>query len=242
MNSLTLTKNTWIEPDARLDGMSLIDHLFNRLDGTYPHKWRSNFPTEKAIANWRETWADAFVEERVTPQEIKDGLTACRRMYDWPPSLAEFIKACRPSIDPLVAYYEAVEGVQARERGEMGKWSSPAVYWAAIKVSAHDLKNMTYSNIRVRWEAAFKDALLNAHEPIPEPMKALPPPPKAQMTKDEAEKRIAELGATIQVNKPEAAKDSLRWAKRILQRLEDGDKTLQMIQIQYAKEAMGIKA
>lgn len=84
----------WFEVHPGL-GISMMDHLFNRLDGAYPHKWRSAFANQQAIDNFCESWAEAFEEEGITPDHIKNGLKACRSQFDWPPSCAEFIKACK---------------------------------------------------------------------------------------------------------------------------------------------------
>ena len=65
-SSTTSRLSAWLDPHPRLEGIALIDHLFNRLDGLYPHRWRSAFASEQAVVNWRETWADGFVEESVT--------------------------------------------------------------------------------------------------------------------------------------------------------------------------------
>jgi hypothetical protein len=59
--------NAWLSPQPALDNMTLIDLLFNRLDGLYPNRWRASFRNEHAIANWREAWADGFVSEGLTP-------------------------------------------------------------------------------------------------------------------------------------------------------------------------------
>lgn len=239
--TLSTSISVWIEPNKALDGMALIDHLFNRLDGAYPNRWRAAFPNDRAIQNWRETWSDAFNEEGITPSEIKSALSNCRKMYEWPPSLTEFIKACRPVIDPSVAYHEAVAGVQARERGELGKWSCPAVYWASVKIGAHDLKNMSFSAIKTRWEAAFRDALINGNsDPVPMPVKALPAP--EPLSREEASKRMQELSATDAVKTPTDKTDHKAWARKILQRIADKDKTITAVQAHYAKQALEIKA
>ena len=78
--------------------ISLIDHLFNRLDGAYPGKWRQNFRNQQAIDNWAESWVEAFEEEGITPQDVKVGLRECRKRFGWPPSVAEFMQACRPAL------------------------------------------------------------------------------------------------------------------------------------------------
>lgn len=212
-----------------------MDHLYNRLDGAYPHKWRSNFPTTDAIDNWSTSWAEAFEEERITPDHVKAGLKACRTKYDWPPSCAEFIKACKPMVDATVAYYEATAGIQARRKGEMGKWSHPAVYWAAMPLS-FDLGSQTYSQMKGRWEKAFADEMGKGDwEPIPAPMVALPAPGKADLSREKAAESLKVLGAS-EVLKPKT--DHLRWAKKILRREAESDKTLSAYQVREARVAM----
>lgn len=228
----------WFDVHPSL-GISMMDHLFNRLDGAYPHKWRSNFPNQQAIDNWCESWAEAFEEEGITPTDVKNGLKACRSKYDWPPSCAEFIKACKPSVDPLVAYYEAVAGVQAREKGEMGEWSHPAVFWASVKVSAFDLLNQAYSTIKQRWEKALQ-AELDKHEwePIPAPMLALPSLGKSQTSREQADKMVKQLNAEGVIKKTETRTNHRAWISKVLERKKAGDSTLPGISVTFAKEAM----
>lgn len=223
-------------------GISPMDHLFNRLDGAYPHKWRSAFQNQQAIENWKESWAESFEEEGLTFADIKQGIKNCRHKYDWPPSITEFVKACRPSVDPLVAYYEAVNGIQARDNGLMGEWSHASVYWAAVKIGAFDLKNHAYSAIKVRWEKALADEMEKGQWPeIPTPMLALPEPGKTLLSREEADRRIQELKADEIVKKASSKTDHKAWATKILERAAKGDKTLSMIQIRFAKEALAAK-
>ncbi|HEV2612521.1 MAG TPA: replication protein P [Noviherbaspirillum sp.] len=232
----------WFMPIQGLKGISMMDHLYNRLDGAYPHKWRSNFSTPEAIDNWKVSWAEAFEEEGITPQDIKAGLKACRTKYDWPPSCAEFIKACKPSVDPLVSYYEAVSGVTAREKGEMGEWSHPAVYWAAIKM-AFDLKSLTYSAIKDRWNKALADEMAKGEwAAIPAPMVALPAPGKTELSKEKAAQMLQEIGASEVLKTADTKTDHKLWAKRILERHRNGDKSLTMIQVNFAKESVASRA
>lgn len=244
---LTLTNlanpfSKWFEVVPAL-GISLMDHLFNRLDGAYPHKWRSNFPNQQAIDNWCESWAEAFEEEGITPQDVKAGLKTCRSRYDWPPSCAEFIKACKPSIDSVVAYYEAVNGMQAREKGEMGTWSHPAVFWAAVQISAFDLKNQSYSQLKTRWEAALKEQMAKgAWEAIEAPLLALPAPGKSKMSREHATKLVQELQASEIIKKSDDKIDHRAWARKILERAKKECHGLSSLQIRFAREALGMKA
>lgn len=228
----------WFVPIEKLGWKSLMDHLYNRLDGAYPHKWRSNFPSPEAIDNWKVSWAEAFEDEGITPADVKAGLKACRTRYDWPPSCAEFIKACRPSVDPLVAYYEAVNGMQAREQGKKGEWSHPAIFWAAVPMS-YDLKHVGYSQIKTRWEKALKDEMEKGEwAAVPEPLPALPAPGKSELSREHAEKMVSELKAGSATKAATDKTGHRLWAKRILAREKKGDKTLTALQVRFAHEAM----
>lgn len=194
--SSTAPPSVWLEPHSRLDGMALIDHLFNRLDGLYPHRWRSAFANEQAIANWRAAWADGFEVEGITLAEVKTGLDACRRQFAWPPSFAEFVTACRPVLDAEAAYYEAVTQMQRREAGE-DTWSAPAIFWAARKIGL-DLLARPYATLKGRWAVALveaMDSVRNGKLPaeIPARLVPLPAPGKTTVPREVAVQRIAEM-------------------------------------------------
>lgn len=193
LQSSTAPLNVWLDPHPKLDGVSLIDHFFNRLDGLYPHRWRSAFANEQAIINWRESWAEGLAEEGITLLEVKCGIDACRRDFAWPPSFAEFLSACRPSVDPESAYIEAVEQIRLRETGE-DKWSCPAVYWAATEIGSWDLRQSSWGGIKARWTAVLRDKLANRDLPdIPPPRVALPAPGQTAVPREVVAERIATL-------------------------------------------------
>lgn len=224
----------WFDPAPGL-GISLIDHLFNRLDGAYPHKWRSNFANQQAIDNWAESWVEAFEEEGITPHDVKVGLRECRRRFAWPPSCAEFVQACRPALDPLKAYYEAVAGVQARFAGEHGEWSHPAIYWAAIGM-ATELREQSFSQVKARWEVALQQQLAKAEwEAIPQPMLQIAAPGRSTTSSEKARQAVAQLVSQV-VNRP-ASTDPKAWARKIVARAAAGDK-LTATQVQFAQEAL----
>lgn len=174
--SSTSLPSAWLDPHPRLDGLALIDHLFNRIDGMYPHRWRSAFANDQAIANWRSAWAEGLADEGVTLEEVRRGLKACRRR-EWPPSFAEFFASCRPPIDPESALLEAIEQMAKRSFGN-DRWSHPAIYWAAVEIGEHDLRGRTVRDLLPAWRRAFGDELaLGEWPPIPERRLALPSPP-----------------------------------------------------------------
>lgn len=194
--SSTAPLSAWLDPHPKLDGVALIDHLFNKLDGLYPHRWRSAFANEHAISNWRQAWAEGFCEESLTLVEIKLGISACRRMFDWPPSFAEFAKACRPPLCYERAFLEAIDQMRKREHGE-DVWSSPAVFWAACKLGG-DLRAHPYQAIKGRWHAALDDAIDGVRTgklptEIPQRAVALPAPGQTFIPPEVARERLAEL-------------------------------------------------
>jgi hypothetical protein len=185
---------------------------------------------------WKSYWADQLAG--YSANELKRGMDALSSR-EWPPTLPEFKRLCRPPIDPQAAFYEAVEGVQARERGEMGSWSHPAIYWAAVKVGFFDLKNSGYGQLQKRWENALQ-AIFDAgtHEPIPAPALALPSPGKSVLSREDAARRLAELGASGVLHR---GANPRAWIDRVRARQRAGDATLPAAAIRAADAAENIE-
>ncbi|MGI4812128.1 MAG: replication protein P [Janthinobacterium lividum] len=213
ISSSTCSHNPWLSGHPKV-GIAWIDHLYNRLDGAYPNRWRAAFSGPTAIENWRETWSEAFVEEGLTPNMVGAGLKACRRMYDWPPSLTEFIKACQPPINVDAAIYEAIAQMRARQTGK-DMWSDPAIFWAAMKVGEWDMVSSSFAQLRPRFEAALKAVLAQGEVlPVPPRVEAIAAPGKSESTREFARERLAELGAS-EIIKP-AGVGNVRWAHLIV--------------------------
>lgn len=212
----TAERSGWAVPLAKLEGISLIDHLWNRLSGTYGGRWLKDFPDMQSIENWKEAWAEALDEDRVTPHEVAEGLRTCRRMFpDWPPAVGEFIRACRPGLIPENAFHDAVAGMNARRRGEVGQWSHPAVYWAAVRVGSHDLLNCGYSVMQARWERALSEELSRGEwAAVPTPAVALPAPGATYATPEQAAKALEAMGAGAILD--QSGRDPLRGWKRVI--------------------------
>ena len=208
-----------------------IDALFAKLHSFYGTRfldmWRGNdLQTVKAV------WTQEL--SKLSRDEVAKGANALVNQ-EYCPTLPQFISLCRTKIDSVVAYYEAINGVVAREKGELGEWSHPAIFWASVKIGSFDLKNQTYSNIKARWERALDEEFSKGQwQDIPQAQIALPAP-ATKATKDVADKYLAE---TQIIKKQESKTDHKLWAKVILQREKDGDKTLTHIQLSMAKDAM----
>ncbi len=114
----------------------LIDHLFNRLAMMYGKKWLDMFMTEESINGWKNVWAEMINTRGLTLEMIKRGLNNCIDMYDWPPTLPQFVKACETlSRDETVTPNEP-------------KLSLP-VNRAAMPKELKDLKNVLMENLSV---------------------------------------------------------------------------------------------
>ena len=218
--------STEVNPMLRSVVTSLFDEMLLAYGKKFTDQWGAADP-DRLADHW------ALKLSGYTPREIKRGIAALEGR-EWPPTLPEFKKLCRPAIDPLVAYYEAIAGIQERSKGEIGTWSHPAIFWASMPLS-FDLNSQTYSQIRGRWEKSLSDQLEKGEwEPVPKVVLALAPPSKPNLSKTEASKRLNELGADAIVK---SRKEDTTWYRKILEREKAGDKTLTMIQKRFAREA-----
>lgn len=206
-----------------------VERLFERMLLDYGKKFSDQWggaDTDTLIAHWSRELAG------YSGAELKLGMDALSSR-EWPPTLPEFKRLCRRPLDPTVAYQEAVAGVQGRQRGEYGKWSHPAIYWAAMPLSL-ELREQPHSQIRTRWEAALSKQLDQGRwDNIPHPMVALPAPGKARTSREKASQLLRELGSKINgsLNKS--------WARKLLEREAAGEALLP-IQSRFAREALNM--
>lgn len=87
----------WLQIHKGL-GISMMDHLYNKLDGMYTGFWAAQFKSEASIQNWRETWATHFEANGIEPKHIAGGLIECGKRHGGPPTSKTFIDACKAAI------------------------------------------------------------------------------------------------------------------------------------------------
>lgn len=217
-----------------------VEEIFKRLHGRFGNvflaKWacaQLNAAGEDiGVVNAKTVWGSEL--RGYTPDELKRGLSA---KFDYPPGCDEFQAACRPPENPQALWLEACEQMRIRLQGRgEDRWSSPRVYWAAVAVSAHDLAMYAWDQIKGRWTSALAEAKT---DPIPEYRAPLPAPGKTHLNRDEARARFAELRKRAGMQPPDnSGRGNKDWALRLLDREHRGE-TLQPIQRQMAREAMG---
>jgi len=178
-----------------------VDRLFARLGAMYGNKFSAMWEGQSLVAV-KDIWREDLAE--FTPDEISHGVASCKTR-DWPPTLPEFVKMCRPAIDYERAFLDATEQMQLRKSGK-DAWPVAALFWAANKLGG-DLERFAYRDISARWAKALDDsheAVRSGRMPsvIPPRMESLPAPGNTMIDREQATKRIAQLRAMLS-KKPE---------------------------------------
>ena len=233
--SLSTAIESWQWPLAAISQES-VEKLFARMHALYGIKFLEQW-TGIDIEAVQRQWGIAL--GKMTSEQIRRGIVLMETC-DLPPTLPQFIKLCKPVLDPQAAYFEAVAGITAREKGKMGEWSDPAIYWATTLIGAFDLRTQSYAQIRRRWKKALSDAKTHPNaKSIPAPDVHL----EVMNASASPHKCTPELTGLEQVAKAVKSggsqDDPKRWAKRIQERIAKGDKTVSEQQARAAREALG---
>lgn len=211
-----------------------VDRLFEvfqaRYGARFADQWRDLDPARLKLA-WAEDLAG------YTAEELRRGLDASKARA-WPPTLPEFMLLCRPLADARGEWVEACEQMPVRLRGNgEDRWSRPEVYWAAVSIGNHDLQTLPWEQVRARWERALATAKA---DPIPEYRRALPPPGRETVTREEAVRRI---GAVRDKIAREFSVDSIRtgkqWAVDMMHKEARGEHIAFVAQSAW-REALGL--
>lgn len=216
---------------------SWVEKLFEQMLHTYGKKFTDQWggaDADPLIAHWSRQLAG------FTGPELARGLKALEAR-DWPPTLPEFKKMCRPPIDPVVAYYEAEAGMLARAAGRPGEWSHPAIFWAAHQLG-QAIGDQPYGQLRPRWERALEDWLARTEwPPIPPVVAALPAPGRGQLNRQQARERLTNLRADGVLKSAPPPGRNYGWAQKVLEREAAGDRTVSLHALKSAKEVLGIR-
>lgn len=165
-----------------------VERLFARFEAMYGARFADAWKGCN-LSHVKSVWAEEL--GGFSREELAAGAARCR-LKDWPPTLPEFMKLCRPSIDFHAALIEAVEQMARRESGR-DHWSHPAIYWAAVKIGAYDLSRKALRDLEAEWRKYFSDQLALGQWPeIPERLPALPSPGETH-SRDVGEETIQEM-------------------------------------------------
>lgn len=194
----------------------------------------SGIPLSDVMRHWAKKL------KPLSRDELTIGWTSLETLA-WPPTLPEFIKLCRPVVDPVVAFHEALEQGGRRERGEQDEWSSPAVYWAWRKIGAYDFTHLAYVALKARWEAALAAEMAKADPaPIPAQMVALAAPGKTALSSDKAQQLLADFKTKGMGRSAMVGDDGRNWARKILERKARGE-SMAIALWETAEHALGMR-
>lgn len=211
--------------------------MFDKMTFDYGKKFTDQWGCAESnalIAYWAASLAG------FSGAELDRGIAAMESL-DWPPTLPQFKKLCRPPVDPMVAFHEAQAGMLARAAGRHGEWSHPAIYWAAMRLGP-DITGQLYSAVRPRWERVLSESLeLGEWSPVPAAAVALPAPGRTMLSAAVAKERLSDLQASGVLKRAPDPDRRLDWARRILADEEAGKRHVELYSLNLAKEALGLR-
>lgn len=219
---------TNVAPAASI-GALVVSELHLLYGARFKQQWQGLSPREL-----RESWDNQLGS--LSEREVRVGLVACLSR-EWPPTIPEFLRLCRPWTSPEVAYHDAVAGLAARRGGEMGMWAHPAIYWAAVAAGTHDLLQGTYGSMKARWERVFTEELAKSDWPeIPPVRTALPAPGQTRATAADIDPEVSKMVASVM----RPSRDPRAWANKILaEQARKGGRRYSLRVLQMARDALG---
>lgn len=209
--------------------------LFVYMESLYGARFQDMWGSVSDKGVMIKVWAQALIGLR--RDEVARGRDALAAR-EWPPTLPEFIKLCRPGLSPLVAYNEALEGMIKRDQGEDFRWSHPAIFWAASKL-AYDLRHQTWGAIEKNWSAVL------ATEYAKGQWATIPAVQRVQRLAYECAhneaSRALQQKAVATVKRPDDKVNHLAWAERAIAIAKaKGDKAVKPYTLKAAREVLGL--
>lgn len=159
--------------------MRWVEDLFSRLGAILGSQF-AHMLAGADVDRVKAEWAQALAG--FTADEVALGVSSVR-LRKFSPNLPEFLHLCRPSLEPEVAWGEAVDGLRSHERRRLFPWTHPAVFWAANEM-AFEVRNGNFHQHRVRWAAVLgRQWHAQRWDPIPDPrMRAIEAPHQTEQT------------------------------------------------------------
>lgn len=228
MEISTFSENAQNSPWLRLHpllGVTPIQFIFNALDGAYPAQFRKSFALEGeagviAYQNWESAMVSQLEFHKIRISELQAGLMRIPQLHPkFCPTPGEFILACRPAVEYEKAFYEAQQGIAARDAGREFDYSSPAVFWAATDMNYEMRTTSKFASVEVRWKAVLDARLRQADLPAVPPV--APALPHHRVATSQGRSAAIELRGLLK--SASDAIDHKAWQKRLQRRAEAGE-------------------
>lgn len=193
--SLTLQAKKF---NVAVQNPEVMDRLFRRLIAFYGTKFSDAYAGLE-LGSIKEIWGEELSSYSIP--EINRGVEACRSLK-WPPTLPEFLSACRPPINAPMAYHEATQNLVLRKDGKHPAYSHPAIYWAACDIGMWDLEHTPSRFMEARWAACLSRQLaIGSWSEVPPPPIALEAP-KGHGATPEIMAQLKEITAKLRAPLP----------------------------------------
>lgn len=219
--------------------LSWVESLFKRMTFSYGTRFAdlwAGVDHNELKAFWADRLGALTRDELATGYRMMESLGR-------PPTLPEFIKLCRPNLDPEVAFYEAIEQGRKRELADPDnpdEWSHAAIYWAWVKVGGFAIANQGYEVLRSRWSETLRNCANDPHLPaVPKKARELPAPGKTRLQPERARELLADL--KIKTLPASVVSRNTNWAELILERNQRGE-IVSIAALEMAMAALGRRA
>lgn len=211
---------------------SPVEHILQEMMFLYGKRFEQQWGNQvfpDMVAYWQKKLSG------FSRDELARGYKALETLK-YPPTLPEFMQLCRPPVEPVKAYHEAVKGVQDRRNGEMGQWSHPAIFWTAASMT-YELLNNSYQQVKPHFEKRLEEELSRTSwQEIPPVSESLPAlKVDRENGKAEAEKMLQRVGADKVLKK--TANGDTNWIHNNLKRMKEGWKPTAAVRMMILKAA-----
>lgn len=216
--------------------LTWVESLFKRMEACYGNRFLDMWANAD-LKVVKGVWAEQM--GLLSADELRRGVAALMTR-DWPPTLPEFIKLCRPGLDPAVAFAEAQAQGRMRTEGRPNVWSHPAIYWAYQRIGAFEFQTQNYQVLRTRWERALEAEISKSTwDPIPEMPLRLAVDKGSSV--DAAKQKLNVMKVVTGIDKSKKQNfDHLAWARRAVERCATGDRRVPSYTLAAAREALGL--
>ncbi|MFL9890210.1 hypothetical protein [Paraburkholderia sp. RL17-381-BIF-C] len=220
-----------------------MDWLFGQLHGLFGNKFLDAFRSghiidgrDSGIENMKCVWREKIRSNALKFADVRRGLAGAERLK-WPPSWGEFLELCKPALDVDESIREAVEQMAARRNG-IDQWSSPAIYWAAVRIGEFDLLSLSHAQIKPRFASALAKVIEGGEiPPVPARVPALAAPGKSESTRQHGRQQLDALINDSGLLRSVKQGGGREWAHRIIKAHGRGE-AMPAHRINFAHEAL----
>ncbi len=180
--------------------LALAGYVLAALTGWWPGKVARDLGDPEVQQLFLQTLADGMARRRITRDCVNAGLQRIEAEgAEWPPlEVPKLLRYFSPVPDYYAAFVEAQGHAVALLYGEPvppGKWSHPAVYWAAERFDWWELRNASWPGAAKRWAQKLEEVL--AWGEWPAIVQLALPDERRMQTREVQQRELAKMRAML---------------------------------------------